>query len=542
MIKYAGVYTLLPTPEVEEFISRLLNQADMRFWNDPGNGPDVGASAPVIPKFNWQRTFQPRLNQLIWPTGASRWASMLLLVTSEQLEEIKLLTDPSVSRVYGSAGQQLVIADTTFQGVIEDDTFTREVLVPAEGETPASYGKSIALSAEMYALEARPVSLPYQYQFNEGTEEWEWVETTEKTLWLLPIVDRRWFCQWFTIQDYTWDTWKVAVESCLDRVGPRGEVTPHTDYGDPPSSLSGQVNYGNAAELADALAHTIGQRITRRIDGIFRCSTATQAQIAWDNNLGSDENDPFEVWRRIAGGDYTDKHKAAATIPQNVRVVFTDGTSVVTPTEDAGAIQWAISSTFATLFPASDGSSGKDAFALQATTDYLGWLSKKADIVFAGVKAWRLTGFEDFVAWSVNTTTGITTRVVTHPETLGMMPVGGGGGGSCTRRYLVTVYYFPIGGSFVIQVRARDPATGDIVSQNKTISYNASASAVSTAIETHPHIDTGTVAVMGSGNFPNHSMTITLPGDAELSYVSNTFTRQSTNDPYPNVLITECCT
>lgn len=113
---------------------------------------------------------------------------------------------------------------------------------------------------------------------------------------------------------------------------------------------------------------------------------------------------------------------------------------------------------------------------------------------------------------------------------------------SCTRRYLVTVYYFPIGGSFVIQVRARDPATDDIVSQNKTISYNASASDVATAIETHPHIDTGTVAVMGSGNFPNHSMTITLPGDAELSYVSNTFTRQSTNDPYPNVLITECCT
>lgn len=536
MIKYAGVNTLLPTPEVEEFISRLLNESDMRFWYDPGNGPDVGASAPVVPRLNWQRTFQPRLNTLIWPTGASRWASMLLLVTSEQLAAIKLLTDPSASSVYGSAGKQLVIADAAFQGDVESDAFTREVTIPAEGDTPATYGHQVALSVEMHALEARPVSLPYEYKFNEETEEWGWQETTEKTLWLLPIVDRRWFCQWFTIQDHPWETWKEAIESCLDRVGPRDETTPHTDYGTPPADLYERVKYANAAELADTFAHSVGQRITRRVDGLFRSTTPADAATTWDNNFDGDDHDPFEVWVRIAGGDYTDKHKAAATIPENVRVVFLDGTSSITTTEDAGAIQWSVAGTVANLFPASDGTSDKDAFSLQATKDYLAWLAKKADIVFSGVKAWRMTGFEDFVLWSVSPSTGITTRVVTHPETLGMLPIGGTDT-ACIRSYDLRLLWNPSAGTMSIDVKFHD------VTQTISIGITDDETDVKAAVDAHTEFVAAEVecTAESAGGFPSSNILLTLPSGATIVAHDSTLTpRSGSPDPEFRVDICGC--
>lgn len=446
MIKYAGVNTLIPTPEVEEFISRFLNEEYMRFWYEPGHGPDVGASAPVVPRLNWKRTFQPRLNQLIWPTGASRWASMLLLVTSEQLTAIKLLSDPSVSSVYRSSGQQLVIADATFQGDIEDDAFTREVLVPAEGETPASYGKSVALSTEMFALEARPVSLPYQYQFDTETEEWAWVETTEKTLWLLPIVDKRWFGQWFSINDESWETWDDVLTAVLSPFGTEVVSTIHADYGDPDADLRRGLDYANLGEIADSVSRTVGHRVSRRIDGTMVSMSPGEAETAWDNNFSGDDNDAFEVWRRIAGGDYTDRHKAAATIPEKIRTIFLTGSSIETTAEDAGATQWGITGTVVDVFPCSTGGTAENDFALQTAKDYVSWLSKKSDVVFSGVKAWRITGYEDFVQWSVNAETGITTRVVTHPSNLAMLPIGGGPAQAASGEF-VKIYTLAIRGT-----------------------------------------------------------------------------------------------
>jgi hypothetical protein len=458
---------------------------------------------------------------------------MLLLVTSEQLADIKLQTDPSVSSDYRAAGKQLIIADASFQGDAESDTFTREVLSPAEGETPASYGKSVALSAKMYALEARPISLPYQYQFNESTESWEWVETTEKTLWVLPVVDRRWFGQWFTMQDYSFATWKSAIESCLEKLGVNDDATIHTDYGSPVSGIGKRMNYANAAELADAFAHTVGQRITRRIDGIFRCSTATSAQATWDDNFTGDGNDAYEVWRRVAGGDYTDKHKAASTIPQSIRVVFTDGTSVVKATEDAGASQWAINSTSVTLFPASDGSSGKDEFALQATTDYLGWLSKKTDIVFAGIKAWRMTGFEDFVSWSVNQEAGITTRVVTHPENLALLPIGGGEG--CTPSYDLRLLWNPTAATMSIDVKY------NTVTETISIGLNDDETDVKTAVDAHSEfvIDDVHCTATSAGGFPHSNILLTLPSGASIVTHAATLTRRS-GSPDPEFRVDIC--
>lgn len=435
MIKYAGVNTLLPTPEVEGFISRYLDQEGMRFWNEPGHGPEIGAPAPVVPRLNWQKVFRPKLNQLIWPTGASRWASMLLLVTSEQLDDIKLQTDLSTSGVYRSVGKQLVIADATHQGTIEDDNFTLEELIPAEGETPALYGKSVALSTEMFALDARPVSLPYEYKYNSETEEWEWVLTTEKTLWLLPIVDKRWFGQWSDIgTDETWDDWDFAINSAAAILGSVDVSTVHASYFTPISDTPVNLEYANSCEVSDAAAHCVGQRIVRRIDGTVLSLTSTAAATAWNNNIDGDGSDAFSKWRRIAGGEFgaltrvaEAPQRVSATIPQKVRVQFKNDTALVS-TEDAGATQWGINATTVTLYSYADlptTISADEDYATQYATDMIGWLAKKADVVFAGVKAWRLTGFEDFVSWSVNTETGITTRVVTHPCNLAMLPIGG---------------------------------------------------------------------------------------------------------------------
>jgi hypothetical protein len=446
---------------------------------------------------------------------------MLLLVTSAQLDAIKLLSDFTTAGVTRPVGQQLVIADASFSGSVEDDSFTREVLIAAEGDTPAVYGRSVALSTEMFALEARPVSLPYQYQFNEGSEEWEWVETEENTLWLLPIVDMRWFGQWVTIsQGVVWDTWKQGIELCIDRIGVKGVDDVHPDYGVPNETLATGSDFANAPEIADTLAHTVGQRISRRIDGTIESVNVSTAQTTWDNNFAGDDNDPYEVWRRIAGGEYTNKHKSAATLPEKIRVVFSGGAGVTKTTSEAGATQWGVTGTYATLFPASNGGSDQTAFALQAAKDYVEWQSRKADMVFAGVKAWRLTGFEDVVLWSVCTRTGITTRVVTHPENLATLPTSHSAASDCIETYEFKLMWNPTEATITLHVKYNE------VTEDVEITRAMDAAAIQAALNTHSEfIAAGEFcSVSGAGYLYNSNMVVWLPAGATIEGFSAVMT------------------
>ena len=127
----------------------------------------------------------------------------------------------------------------------------------------------------------------------------------------------------------------------------------------------------------------------------------------------------------------------------------------------------------------------------------------------------------------------------------GVVKLFGAGGETCTPKYQMIVYYFPTGGSFVLRVRAKD-GSGTWQTEDKTINYNATPAAVATAIESHTYIASGTVTVSGAGAFPFNSMTIVMPADSELgdgstSIVSTSLTRASSYDPFPKVLLTECC-
>lgn len=516
MIQYAGVDTLIPTPEVDEYISRYLDREFMRFWNRPGNGPCVGASAPFIPVMNWQKEFSPRVNKLIWPTGASRWSSMLLLVTSSQLESIKQLTDLTESTTTRSIGQQLVIADSEFGGTAGSDTFTRDVLAPPEGDTPAVYGTSIALSTEMYALEARPVSLPYTWNGEA------WVETSESTLWLLPIVDYRWFGQWFTLSSHDeWETWEDVIEKCIQKLGSPDVSAVNASYGTPPATLTDGLYYANAPEIADSLAHMVGQRVARRIDGTIVSRTASDAQTSWDNNWTGDGSDAYDVWQIVAGGEYTNKHKAAATVPEKVQVVFSEGVGYPRTTSGSGATQWGASGTAATMFAAYSVAESPDDFSLQRAKDYVSWLSRKSDVVFAGVKAWRMTGFEDFVLWSVCPVSGITTRVVTHPENLAALPAGSGStSNNCRMTYELRLMWNPTEATITIHLKYND-VTEDIV-----ITRGMTALEIQDELNTHSEIIAAGegCSVGGAGHLYNSNMVVWLPEGATIEGFSAVMT------------------
>jgi hypothetical protein len=93
---------------------------------------------------------------------------MLLLVTDEQLAYI--LADATTTTSGGPGEEttrpnaaQLVLTDADYTGTPADDAFTRETI---EGDP----GNRVALSTQMFALDPRPVSVPYSYQYNEEDE------------------------------------------------------------------------------------------------------------------------------------------------------------------------------------------------------------------------------------------------------------------------------------------------------------------------------------------------------------------------------------
>ena len=416
MIKFAGVVPLLPTPEVEDYIRRFLPAEWSRYFYAPASGTELGATDTVVPQFNWQRVFEPKINQLIWPTGASRWSSMLLLVTDEKLAYIKVETE--LNSEYSShrpLAAQLVLSDSTFSTTPASNGWTLD-------------GKQIALSTRMYAMDARPVSVPFEYKLNEETDEWEWIASEDRTLWVLPLVDDRWFWQWTKVA-VTPDTgvWSSTIQSVANELGTADTISSVAGGYDAPVDVMRPLFNVNAALATDAIANIVGHRVVRQIGDAFQIVNATNAISSWASNFDGSRVEAYEHWQIIAGGDYTGKHYESATLPNFIRVVFSGGGEENVELREVGGYQWGKTNSAATVF-VSASPRDRRAFAVQVATDWLAWRTKKADITFAGIKAWQMTGFEDFVTWTIDSDGGIQTRVVTHPTNLAMVQSGDGNG------------------------------------------------------------------------------------------------------------------
>jgi hypothetical protein len=384
MITLGGVPLLTPDPDGElcRYVERFLSLRESTLLIDPhawssdrrnsqaGHRTQVGIDSPGYPD-----PPPARLNELYWPTGASRWARGFFLCTGEKLVEL---------RGIAWSGD----ADTSIVLRIGDDD------APPEDE--------LAISVRLIAA----------YPIGEGL-------ATERSedLWLLVVSDDRYHwqnrsCESLVVtKTSTWAEVFTHLEGKLGITLEREEVT--SPYLSPdPEELTRR--YHNAASLLDAVAHTVGCRIVRLIDGAFKMLTWEQSVEQYTTNL-----ETFTAKRVLGRVAYVGPvpEKVTATFrkytehrPYGNGTVYTYDKSPAAPVDDeeslvtiAGTRKVIISTCYANFTAGSgtpDNNTKLDDLADQLATDFYESAKHRYDITYAGAIDWVFTGYDDHVLWS----------------------------------------------------------------------------------------------------------------------------------------------
>jgi hypothetical protein len=398
-LTFAGVPLLLPDrfgrlerfmaeyqclDELRAFSAEATWQAADRKDGRSGFTAKVNLSAP-----NWPTPPAPKLNTLYWPSGASRWAWGLFLATKTQRD--------AVLAAVGAASGGIDLTASASSLILRDDE--NGVEVTAEG---------------MHLLPPRPISVPG-------------VSTVDESLWLLPIVDDRYFWQWLDMgaiaavdaldQTSTWaDLWGL-IETGLTKAVTKDTIS--ADYFKPdPREFTRE--FQNIGMLMDAAAASVGHRIVRKLDGSILSIGAETAAAALAINTAA--GGLAGSFRLIAGGDFSDvapwsicPEKVAVVCPRYdlgrpdcdgaVYATEVTATSLGVSSYRTALVKVFFSTAFADYLgdvtaATPDNTADLTTLATQIATDYYAWIAKQFDYTFAGLKSWTPTGFEDWIEWT----------------------------------------------------------------------------------------------------------------------------------------------
>lgn len=230
-----------------------------------GNRQNVGLPHPEYPPAP-----PPRLNQLYWPSGATRWAQGFFLCG--EAARFKIAT-----AAYEGENKAL-----PFVFKFGSDTFT----------------------ADMWLLSPHPIAC-----VNPGAGQ--------ERLWLLPLVDERYWWQFADAGDFnvTLDTTWITggggslLETALG-ITIQADAVDARYLGPDPEEL--RRRYGSAAHLLEAASMSVGQRIVRGPDGTVRSQGWFNAKAALVLGITA-----YRPWAQIAGDAF-----ATDPPPEQVRVVF----------------------------------------------------------------------------------------------------------------------------------------------------------------------------------------------------------------------------
>jgi hypothetical protein len=409
-ITFAGVPLLLEDPgrQVQEWMERHLPLSDARLWggrpvalNDarcrprglyPGNDDPVetesGAIVPHVRSggvlhrvglgtYNWPDPPPPQINTLYWPTGATRWGYGLFLADSDRLEEI-------------------------FEAVGSDGAGTLKF--EQERLSPAVSGEQVTIERKMYLLPPRPVS-------HRGTGD-----VAAGRLWLLPMVDLRYWWQCRPMGDYqlaTGDTWESLlglIEAAIGKPIACSSISGAFFYPDPTECTR---KFENAAVLLDAVAASIGRRVVfgpLSEDDDPETVTLQSPEEGYAAFQANFEDD----WRLLAGGSTVAPRRNL--VPAGVSVVYPRWRDNLP--QDTGDI-WTVSrntsreavadakqvffNTAQADFPLG-ATVPRNAGALESLASaiadaYWNWRLDVYDASYCGLKPWNITGYDDYVAW-----------------------------------------------------------------------------------------------------------------------------------------------
>lgn len=239
--------------------------------------------------------------------------------------------------------------------------------------------------------------------------------------WLLPLVDERYFWQWKNVGDieiHTSTTWSSLYAAIADILTGTGSGILHSTI-DPkylkPDPQELTRRYENAAAMLDAIAHSVGQRIVRRLDGTIRAETPNASAAIRNSNTSRG------VSSLIAGGEYD------SIYPESFRTVFPKMRefrpyadkpySVETPARSTvtvrglgigfssieGFVKTIHSTCFAITSPTSTeviNSQELEDLAFVIGADWSAWM-KNYDLTYTGLIDWIPTGYDDHIEWTI---------------------------------------------------------------------------------------------------------------------------------------------
>ena len=391
MLRFAGVDLLMPddSGQLSEWLrnyqplenTQIASEMIPRTSDNWRGRYSAHTATPGIPKFNWPDCPQLGLNQLYWPTGASRWSMFFGLVDTERKDAILAATGPQ------TAGT-LILGDSRLKpSDIETQTATGGYLkVKVDDEW------LFALGTEMYLLPPRPISASDDTGGIPG-------------LWLIPLVDVRYHWQFKHAGELDLGSWDDAYSGLATQLGVSvSHDTVNANYFTPNSTELSRL-YGSAPVLLEVVAANTGQRIVRQVDGTVSAELSTSAESTLDSNLNG--NPPFDVWNQIAGGDFSEEADGAIR-PASVLVTFPKPAAAAAngvATISVSAVDTDNATGLVKVFHdtaqySTDSDDPNTTLAEQIAEDYYGWLTKRFDYTFAGVKPWNSTGFDDAIVWS----------------------------------------------------------------------------------------------------------------------------------------------
>lgn len=371
-LTYGGVSLLYDqNGHVARFLDRFQSLDDLRDQTMPissagqrdrlrsHNQTNVSAGNP-----NYPSPPTLRINQLYWPTGAARWSVGYFLATGKNKDKI-------VKKAWSANGNEALELKATFG----DQTF----------------------KANLHLLTPRQISCVPK----------------EESLWLLPLVDDRYWWQYRHFGDNevtTSTTWANLFSTLGTQLG--ATITAETVDSAylKPDAKELSRRYDSPAMMADAVAHSVGQRIVRLPAGTVKSQAWSTAETQHGKNTTGKD---FKPWWRICGGDV-----ARHPVPANVVVVFAKvvygkhcknevKAYTVSPTDSSlkttsGTSKMIYSTThadFSTGGGTADNDTELDALADKIAADYYASIKKAYDQTFAGVKLWEPTAYDDHLLY-----------------------------------------------------------------------------------------------------------------------------------------------
>ena len=321
------------------------------------NGQKSGMGLPV-PNYSSDRKL--KINTLYWPTGAVRWGHGLYLA-----DEATAVALPTLTKI------PLVFGD------------------------PEHSTKSV----DMWLLPPRPISANF-----DGTDK--------ERLWLIPLVDDRFWWQFFDAGDFEVEkttTWADVFQHIAGVTGASISVDSFNQAYLHPDPVELTRRYDNCALLLDAVAHSIGQRIIYREDGSVVSQNVTNAVAEYETRL----NEPFQLQ---AGGSVLGvvaPHTCVVSFPKWSwgvpwcdgdlwRSTQTPGGSQITRPDATSKIVHSAAYADMTLVGAGGSPNNQSelvALASAISEDFYGWQNYSYDRTFIGLQPIVPVGFDDCVEW-----------------------------------------------------------------------------------------------------------------------------------------------